>query len=82
VVEVSPPYDDRAESTAWAAADLVYELFGLMVANPLYAVEVFIAPKSHQSKVGEMGVRKTSCERKRRPLLTWAWLCKLLCKFQ
>lgn len=47
VVEVSPPYDDSGESTAYAAADLAYELFGLMVGNPLYEVEGYIPRKVH-----------------------------------
>ncbi|KAL2402884.1 Guanidinobutyrase [Exophiala dermatitidis] len=34
IVEVAPAYDDAAESTSWAAADLVYEILGLMVGSP------------------------------------------------
>jgi agmatinase len=52
VVEVAPPYDDAGESTAWAAADLVYELFGLMVAKPPYEVEGYVGKKVHERKKG------------------------------
>lgn len=45
MVEVSPLYDDLGESTAWAAADFIYELFGLMVMKPLYSVNGYIPKK-------------------------------------
>lgn len=57
VVEVAPPYDDAGESTAWAAADLVYEVFGLMVGNPLYPVDGYIARTTHS---GRSGSKKTN----------------------
>jgi agmatinase len=50
VVEVAPPYDDAGESTAWAAADLAYELLGLMVANPPYPVDGYVAKKKFGRK--------------------------------
>ncbi|BDD60423.1 hypothetical protein MPDQ_003730 [Monascus purpureus] len=52
VVEVAPPYDDRGESTAWAAADLAYEIFGLMVGNPLYPVEGYVGRTTHAGRGG------------------------------
>ncbi|EPX73376.1 agmatinase 2 [Schizosaccharomyces octosporus yFS286] len=36
IVEVSPPYDDQAESTALAAADFIFEIVSIMAKNPLY----------------------------------------------
>ncbi|KAJ3043296.1 hypothetical protein HDV00_005299 [Rhizophlyctis rosea] len=35
VVEVAPAYDTNAELTTMAAADVIYEVLGLMVKNPL-----------------------------------------------
>ena len=40
IVEVAPPYDTNAEITQLAAADLLYEIMGLMVkAGPVQRVE-------------------------------------------
>ncbi|KIW15828.1 hypothetical protein PV08_05878 [Exophiala spinifera] len=58
VVEVAPPYDDSGESTAWAAADLAYELLGLMVGNPPYPVEGYVARKKFAPKWHEASGRK------------------------
>ncbi|KAK5266272.1 hypothetical protein LTR99_008268 [Exophiala xenobiotica] len=58
VVEVAPPYDDAGESTAWAAADLAYELLGLMVANPPYPVDGYVAKKKFGRKWHEAAATK------------------------
>lgn len=58
VVEVAPPYDDSGESTAWAAADLTYELLGLMVGNPPYPVEGYVARRKFAPKWHEESARK------------------------
>lgn len=34
LVEVSPPYDDAAQTTALAASDLIFEMISIMVKNP------------------------------------------------
>jgi hypothetical protein len=34
VVEVSPPYDNKGETTALAAVDLVFEMISIMAKNP------------------------------------------------
>ena len=49
-MEVAPPYDDRGESTAWAAADLAFEVFGLMVGNPLYPVDGYVERTTHRMR--------------------------------
>lgn len=58
VVEVAPPYDDSGESTAWAAADLAYELLGLMVGHTPYPVEGYVARKKFAPKWYEGSGRK------------------------
>ena len=35
LVEVATPYDDTAESTTIAAADIIYEVLSVMVKTPL-----------------------------------------------
>lgn len=46
VVEVAPAYDNAGETTALAAADLVFEILGIMVSNPRFAsVPGYVAPQ-------------------------------------
>lgn len=53
VVEVSPAYDNAGETTSLAAADLVFEILGLMVTTPGMEVSGYVAPKSYKaSKIG------------------------------
>lgn len=49
VVEVSPAYDNAGETTSLAAADLVFEILGLMVASPGMEVDGYIPPKTFTS---------------------------------
>ena len=52
LVEVSPPYDNKGETTALAASDIVFEMISIMVKNPGFeGPKVEIAepriPKAH-----------------------------------
>ena len=62
MVEVSPPYDDRGETTAWTAADLAFEVFGLMVGKPLYPVDGYVERIRHRSHSSpKQTAREASC---------------------
>jgi len=45
LVEVSPPYDNTGETTALAAADIVFEMISIMVKNPGFEGPVVEAPE-------------------------------------
>lgn len=47
VVEVSPAYDNAGETTSLAAADLVFEILGMMVTTPGMEVDGYIAPQAY-----------------------------------
>lgn len=52
VVEVSPAYDNAGETTSLAAADLVFEILGLMVTTPGMDVDGYVAPQAYsKSKI-------------------------------
>ncbi|ORY78576.1 arginase family-domain-containing protein [Protomyces lactucae-debilis] len=60
IVEVSPAHDNQGETTALAAADLAFEILGMMVQEPGFQVDAYIAPKQF---VGRKAIRdeKKSC---------------------
>ena len=47
VVEVSPPYDNAAETTALAAADAIFEILGMMVLQPGFEVANYVGAQKY-----------------------------------
>jgi agmatinase len=50
IVEVSPAHDNQGETTALAAADLAFEILGMMVQEPGFRVKGYVAPKDFSGR--------------------------------
>lgn len=51
IVEVSPAYDNAGETTSLAAADLAFEILGLMVGEPGMEVEGYVPARQFSEKL-------------------------------
>jgi len=59
IVEVSPPYDNQGQTTALAAADILFDMISIMIMNPGFEGPVVdITPPSRASRIIQRGIAK------------------------